>query len=100
MKLIEKRLVIRREKLEDEVNESYVGQERVKLTWLDHVQSVIYRSRDHNITIAFPLRRKLRQTCKYECSLVKNIPTHLEDWGGKLKDQWEHLSPVRKLMSL
>ena len=34
-------------------------------------------SHDHDITIAFPLRRELRQTygCRYECSLVKNLPT-------------------------
>ena len=37
-------------------------------------------TRDHNITIAFPLRRELRRTCRcrYECSLVKNLPTHWE----------------------
>ena len=42
------------------------------------MQSVTYRSRDHDITIAFPLRRELRQTCRYEYNLVKNLPTHWE----------------------
>ena len=51
---------------------------KVKLTWQDHVQPVIYRSRDHDITITFPLRRELRRTCRYECNLVKNLPTHWE----------------------
>ena len=37
-------------------------------------------SYDHNIIIAFPLRHELRQTygCRYECSLVKNLPTNWE----------------------
>ena len=44
------------------------------------MQPVICRSRDYNIAIAFPLRRELRQMygCRFECSLVKNLPTH---WG-------------------
>ena len=50
--------------------------------WLDHVQPVICRSRDHDITIAFSLRREFRRTCRcryrYEYNLVKNLPTH---WG-------------------
>ena len=53
---------------------------RFKVTWQDHVQLVIYRSCDHDITIAFPLKRELRQTCRYryECNLVKNLPTYWE----------------------
>ena len=53
---------------------------RIKLKWQDHVQPVIYRSRDHDITIIFPFRRKLRQIYrrKYEYNLVKNLPTHWE----------------------
>ena len=43
---------------------------------LDHVRFVIYKFRDHDITIVFPLRYKLRQICRYECSLVKNFPTN------------------------
>ena len=73
MRLIEKRLVTRRERLEDEVDKSRIGQEKAKLMLLDHVQSMIYRSRDYNITIIFPLRRELRQMYRYECSLVKNL---------------------------
>ena len=47
---------------------------------ISHVQPVICRSLDHDITIAFPLRRELRRTyrCRYECSLVKNLPTQWE----------------------
>ena len=37
---------------------------------------VIYKSHNHNITIAFPLRYKLRQMCKYEYSLLKNLLTY------------------------
>ena len=48
------------------------------LTWLDHVQPVICRSRNYDITIAFLFRRELCQTCRYECSLVKNLPTPWE----------------------
>ena len=50
----------------------------IKLTWLDHVKPVTYRFCDHDITIAFPLRRELRRAyrCKYECSLMKNLPTY------------------------
>ena len=50
------------------------------LTWLNHVQPVIYESRDHDIITAFSLRRELRQTYKYryKCSLVKNLLTHWE----------------------
>ena len=53
---------------------------------ISHVQPVICRSFDHNITIAFPLRRELRQTCRYryECSLVKTLPTH---WGTEEENQ-------------
>ena len=58
-----------------------VGKSRVSwLTWLDHVQPMIWRSRDHDITIAFPFRRKLHWIYRYECSLVKNLPTH---WGTR-----------------
>ena len=41
---------------------------------------MICRFLDHDITIVFSLRHKLYQTyrCKYECSLVKNLPTHWE----------------------
>ena len=60
----------------DEVGKSRVGWVMVKLTWLDHMQPVIYKSRDCDITIAFSLRHKLRQTFKYECSLVKNLLTY------------------------
>ena len=46
------------------------------------MQLVIYRFRNQDIIIAFPLRRELCQTCrgrcKYECNLVKNLPTHWE----------------------
>ena len=33
---------------------------------------------DHDITIAYLLRRKLRQMyrCRYECGLLKNLPTY------------------------
>ena len=62
----------------DEVDKSRIGWVIIKPTWLDHVQSVICRSCNHDITIAFPLWRELRQTCRYECSLVKNLPTHWE----------------------
>ena len=41
------------------------------------MQPVIYRSFVHNMTIAFLLRRELRQMykCKYEFSFIKNLPT-------------------------
>ena len=44
------------------------------------MQPVIYRSHNHDITIAFPLKRELLQIYKYryECNLVKNLPTHWE----------------------
>ena len=45
------------------------------------MQSVICKSFDYDITIAFLLRYELRRTCKYkyryECSLVKNLLTYL-----------------------
>ena len=50
MKLIEGGLITRRGRLKDEVDKSRVSQESAKLTWLDHVHLVIYRSYDHNIT--------------------------------------------------
>ena len=50
MRLIEEGLVTRRKRLEDEVYKSRVIWEGAKLTWLDDVQPVIYRSRDHDIT--------------------------------------------------
>ena len=58
-------------------DKSHIGRVRVKLTWQDDVQPVTYRSRDHDITIAFSFRRELRQTyrSKYEFNLVKNLPT-------------------------
>ena len=90
---------MRRKRLEDKIDKSCVGRKRVKLTWLNHAQLVIYKSCDHDITIAFPLRCELHQTCRYKCSLIKNLSTHLGDWGRKPKDQWEHSSPVKKLMS-
>ena len=46
--------------------------------WLDHVQLVIYKSHDHDIIIAFSLKHKLRQTCRYEYSLIKNLSTYWE----------------------
>ena len=55
-----------------------------KITWQDHVQPVTYKSRDHDITIAFFLRRELRQTCMYKGNLVKNLPTH---WESKEENQ-------------
>ena len=34
-------------------------------------------------------------------NLLKNLPTQImRDWRGKPDDQWEHPSPVEKLMSL
>ena len=44
------------------------------------MQPVICKSRDHDITIAFPLEHELCRTyrCRYEYSLVKNLSTHLE----------------------
>ena len=42
------------------------------------MQPVTYKSRDHAITIAFPLRCELCQTCRNEYNLVKNLPTHWE----------------------
>ena len=32
--------------------------------------------------------------------MVKNLSTIKKDWGGKPGGQWEHPSPVKKLMSL
>ena len=45
------------------------------------MQPVICRSLDHDITIAFLLRCEPRQTYRYryECNLVKNLPTHWEN---------------------
>ena len=68
----------------DEVGKSRAGWVMIKLTWLDHVEPVICKSRDHDITIAFSLGRELRRTCKYKCSLVKNLPTH---WETKEENQ-------------
>ena len=41
---------------------------------------MICKSLNYDITIAFFLRRELREMykCKYECSLVKNLLTHWE----------------------
>ena len=52
----------------------------IKLTRLDHMEPVICRSHDHDITIASPLRRELRRAyrCRYECCLVKNLSTQWE----------------------
>ena len=102
MKLIEKKLVTKRGRLKDEVDKSYISRKKANLMWLDYVQLVIYKFRDHDIINAFPFRCKLCQTYKYkyECSLVINLPTYLKDWREKPKDQWEHLSPVGKWMSL
>ena len=60
------------------ISKLYVGWVIVKLTWLDYVQPVICKSHDNDIIIAFPLKRELRQTCRYEYSLIKNLPTY---WG-------------------
>ena len=48
---------------------------------------MIYKSLDHDITIVFLFRRKLRQTYKYRygCSLVKNLPTY---WGTE-EENWK-----------
>ena len=75
----------------DEVGRSRAGWVMIKLTWLDHVEPVICRSRDHNITIAFPLRRKLRRTCRYECSLVKNLPTQWRETGEENREINENI---------
>ena len=77
---------MRRGKLKDEVDKSRVVSKEAKLMWLDYVQSVIYRSCDHNFTIAFPLRHELPWTYRYECSLVKNLPTNVGDWREKPED--------------
>ena len=62
----------------NEVGKSRAGWVMINLTWLDHVEPVICRSRDYDITIVFPFRRELRRAyrCRYECSLVKNLSTH------------------------
>ena len=41
------------------------------------MQSVIYRSLNHDIKIAFLLRHELRQACRCrcECNLLKNLST-------------------------
>ena len=44
----------------DEVGKSRAGWVMIKLTWLDHVEPVICRSRDHDITIARSMRTSLR----------------------------------------
>ena len=46
--------------------------------WQDHMQPMTYRSRDHDITIAFLFRRELHQIYKYKGNLVKNLPSHWE----------------------
>ena len=65
-------------KIKEKVDKSCIGRMRIKLTWQDHVQYVIYKSNNYDITIAFSSRRKLRQTYRfnYECKLVKNLPTY------------------------
>ena len=52
-------------------------------------------SHNHDITIAFPLRRELRRTygCKYECSLVKNLPTYWETGGENQETNENILAP-------
>ena len=56
----------------------HVRFEDKRMEIISHMQTVIYRSLDHDITIAFPLRRELCQTYKYryECSLIKNLSIH------------------------
>ena len=46
------------------------------MIWVNHM----IESHGYDITIAFSLRRELWQTygCRYEYSLVKNLPTHWE----------------------
>ena len=46
------------------------------MIWIGHMTGLY----DHDIIIAFSLRRELRQIygCRYECSLVKNLSTHWE----------------------
>ena len=48
--------------------------------WQDYVQPVIYRSYDHDITIAFLSRHELCQACRfrYEYNLIKNLSTYWE----------------------
>ena len=54
---------------------------------ISHVQPVICKFLDHDITIAFPLRRELRQTYRYRyvCNLVKNLLIY---WGTG-EENWE-----------
>ena len=65
----------------------------IKLMWLDHVEPVISKSRDHDITIAFPFRRELRRAyrCRYECSLVKNLPTQWRETGEENRETNENI---------
>ena len=50
-------------------------------------------SHDHDITIAFPLKRELRRTYgyKYECSLVKNLPTQWRETGEENRESNENI---------
>ena len=53
---------------------------------ISHVQPVIYRSLNYDITIVFPLRRETRLTYRYryECNLIKNLLTH---WGTGVENR-------------
>ena len=62
----------------NDVDKSCISRKKTKFTWLDHVQLMIYRSRNHDITIVFPFERELSWMCRHENSLVENLLTHWE----------------------
>ena len=72
--------------MKDEVDKSRVSQIRIKITWLDHIQPMTYKSHNYDIIISFSFRYELRQTCRYryECNLVKNLLIH---WKTREKNR-------------
>ena len=64
---------------------------------ISHMQLVICKSLDYDITIAFSLKYELRQTCrcrhKYESSLVKNLPNCWKNGEENWKTNKNILAP-------
>ena len=65
--------------MNDKVDKSYAAWIMVKLTRLDYMQLVIYKSHNHNIIIVFSLGYGLYQIhrYRYKCNFGKKLPNLL-----------------------
>ena len=66
---------------------------------ISYVQPVICRSLDHDIIIAFPpFRRKPHCTYRYryDCNLVKNLPTQWKETGQENRTDHSMKKPLKQ----